>query len=125
MPIVAILLGAILIDLVARGTEREFGQQLESDFGGGSFVAWAAAIIVIGALGYVPALGKISSAAMGLVILVLVLANRGLFAQLAAVVKSPPSPAPTVALPNFLGFGSSSGSSGLGALGGGLASFLS
>lgn len=121
MPIVAILLGAIMIDLAFRGTEHEFEQQLRSDFGGGEFVAWVAAIVVIGGLGYVPALRRISTVGMALLIVVLTLKNGGLFTQLASVVTNPPAASAPVPLASYEGGGGGGGGGGgiLGALTGG------
>ncbi len=109
MPIAVILLGAICIDLAFRGTEHEFAAQLGKDFGGGQFVAWLAAMVFLGALGYVPALRKLSDLSMALVIVVLVLKNGGLLTQLGQVISSPPSAAPHVPIAAAGGGGSSSG----------------
>jgi hypothetical protein len=116
LPIAAILLGAILIDLGVRGTEHVFGAQLEQDFGGGEFLAWAAAIGILGALAYAPALRKVSTAGLTLVLLGMILSNKGAFMNLAQVVENPPSPAPSVPLPSFASGGSNSGGGGGGSL---------
>ncbi len=116
MPIVAILIGVMCLDLAFRGTEHAFAKQLAADFGGGEFVAWAAAILVLGGLGYVPALRRVSTLSLALVIVVLVLRNGGLFAQLAAVVRSPPTALAAIPLSSY--GGSPSSGSGGGLLGG-------
>lgn len=117
MPLVLILLGLMTIDTAARGTEHEFARQLGQDFGNTQFWSWAAAIAILGAIGYAPKLRKISDAAMLLVILVLVLKNGGLFAQAAKLITSPPTPAPSVPLSSYgSGSGSSSSGGGLGGL---------
>jgi uncharacterized membrane protein YgcG len=121
VPIGVILVGVSLLILAARGTEHEFAKQLESDFGQAQqFVAAIAAIIIIGALGYVTQLRTLSNLMLALVIVVLVLKNGGLFTQLAQVVTHPPAPAAAVPLSSY-GSGSSSSSSGGGmsAMGGG------
>ena len=103
MPLAAILLGAILIDLAFRGTEHEFAAQLGQDFGQGSqFIAWAAAIVILGAIGYVKPLDKVSTGLLALVILVMVIRNGGLFAQLefghhASAGRGARSPCPNMA----------------------------
>ncbi len=111
MPIVAILVGAMCLDLAFRGTEHAFAKQLAADFGGGEFVSWAAAILVLGGLGYVPALRKVSTLSLALVIVVLLLRNGGLFTQLAAVVRSPPKAMAAIPLSSYGGTGSGSSSS--------------
>jgi hypothetical protein len=125
MPLIAMLFGGILLDLAFRGTEHEFATQLEQDFGGGEFWAWAAAIWVIGAIGAIPDLRSVSNWALGLVIVVLVLVNGGFFTQAQALITNPPGAAPAVPLSsyqavNLLGGSSSSSSSsgGGGVLGG-------
>ena len=119
MPIAVILIGVILLDLAARGTEHEFATQLGADFGSGSkFLTWAAAITAIGALGYVPAIGKVSTLLLALVLTGLILRNGGLFAQLEAAILSPPSPAAAVPLSTYGSSSSSSSSSSSGSSGG-------
>jgi hypothetical protein len=98
VPLIAIALGVIMIDLAMRGTEHEFAKQLESDFGQSQFWSWVAAIWVLGAIGAVPELRRVSTAGMALVIVALVLANGGLFEQLAKVITAPPKPAPAIPL---------------------------
>jgi hypothetical protein len=119
MPLVAIIMGAILADLAFRGTEHEFAKQLGADFGQGSqFWSWAAAIAIIGALGYVDALKRPSGLLMALVVLGMVLKNGGLFQQLEAIVTHPPQAAPAVSLTSYsnpnlgLGGGGSGGGGG-------------
>jgi hypothetical protein len=102
MPIAALVIGIIMIDLAFRGTEHQFAQQAVKDFGGGSqFYAWGASIVIIGALGYVPGLQKVSSGLLALVIIVLVLAHGGAFATLAGVIEHPPAPSPSVSISSY------------------------
>ena len=107
MPIVAILLGALMIDLGFRGTEHEFAQQLGDDFSGGGFWAWLGSITIIGALGYYSPMRKVSDLGIALVVIGLALSNGGIYKQFASLLTQPPQPAPPVALPSF---SSSSGS---------------
>lgn len=110
MPVVAIILGIVLVDLGFRGTEHEFATQLGEDFGGGQFWAWLAAIAIIGAVGYYSPLKRISNLGIALVVVALVFRNSGVLAQFADVLKSPPKADPSVALPSFT-TGGTSGSS--------------
>lgn len=126
VPIAAILLGSMLLDLAFRGTEHQFAKQLGQDFGQGSkFLSWVAAIVILGAIGYVPALRTVSTAALTLLIVVLTLANGGFFQQAEALVTSPPAPYPAISLSSYstptislTGGSSSSGSNPGGWLGG-------
>jgi hypothetical protein len=125
VPLAVILTGLILIALAFRGTEHDTAKLLAADFGQGSqFWSWAAAIGVVGALGYAPRLRGVSTALLTLIILALVLKNgTGLFATLANVIKNPPAPRPAVSRSSYgnVLFGSS-GSGGGGSAGGSAAS---
>jgi hypothetical protein len=110
--IVAIVVGAVLLIVAVRGTYENAGginatdgqglfPLLKQDFepksgGGGNFLAWFAAIFIIGALGYVQELKPIANTMLALVILVLLLSNGGFFAQLKTAVSQQP-PASTLA----------------------------
>lgn len=112
MPIVAILLGAVLIDLGVRGSEHLFGQQLEQDFGQGRFLAWAATIVGLGAIGYSKTFRGVSTAGLALVLIVMVVVNGSqAFPALASFIENPPSPTPAVPLPTVNSSSSSTGSS--------------
>lgn len=87
MAFVLTLFGLLLIVTGARGTVTQFGAQVAQDVTGG-FVYYVAAIAGIGALGYVDALRTISRLFMALILIVLVLANRGFFAQFSAALKT-------------------------------------
>jgi hypothetical protein len=108
MPLVAILLGLAIIDTGLRGTEHNIAGQLGKDFGGTAFVSWAGAIIIIGGIGEFPALNKISSGLLLLVVAVMVLRNGGVFSQLSQVIDNPPAPVASVPLSNYAASGSSS-----------------
>lgn len=89
MKVLAIILGLVLVDVAVRGTYENAGGANSSDNKGlipllkgdfepgakGNFVAWFAAILLIGFVGYVPDLKPIANAMLVLVILVLLLAN--------------------------------------------------
>ena len=124
MPLAAIILGALLTDLAFRGTEHEFARQLGADFGAsGQFWPFAGSIAIVGALGYIEPLRRVSTALLALVAVVWLLSNRGVLARLAAVIEHPPQAAPAVPLGAYGSGGSGGGSSGgggiLGMLGGG------
>lgn len=91
MPFALILIGVIIAVAGIRntygitqpdGTPGLWGL-IENDFTTqGGYLVWVAAIAVIGALGYVPRLRPLSIALMALVLLVLTVSNKGIFAQL-------------------------------------------
>ncbi len=104
MPIAVILLGLILIDLAFRGTEHRTAKLLAADFGEGSrFWSWAAAIGVVGALGYAAPLRGVSTALLTLVLVALILSQGGLFEKLADVILHPPKASAAVPLTAYAG----------------------
>jgi len=107
MRILAIVFGAVLLITAANGTyeDSEFGSGdhqglwplLKTDFDTntkGNFVAWFAAIFIVGALGYIDTLKPIANTMLALLVVVLFVApgkkngNGGFFEMLKeAVVK--------------------------------------
>jgi hypothetical protein len=109
MKVLAIILGLVLVDVAVRGTYQNAGGVSASDGQGlipllkndfepgtkGNFLAWFAAILIIGMVGYIPQLKPISNLMLALVIVVLFLApnnatgSGGFFAQLEQTVSQP------------------------------------
>lgn len=94
MPLLLLLVGVILVVTSIRGTEGQFFTQLESDITGG-YLKWAAAIVAIGALGYVPKFTYPSRALLCLVAVVLVVSENGLFTDLSTDLDTTPAPTTT------------------------------
>lgn len=99
MPFILILFGILLVVVGIRNTQGQLGSLLVSDFTGTpNFWYWVAAIFIIGALGYVDELKTPSRAMLALVLITLILSNRGFFAnfvsQLQAGSATPPPPGP-------------------------------
>lgn len=93
MPIAFVIFGVFLLLAAVRWNSggSEVWTLLKSDLQGksvttgkqtGNFFAWAAAIILIGAVGYIDELKPIANTMIALVIVVLLLSNNGFFAQL-------------------------------------------
>ena len=93
MPIVLIISGIFLLTAAVRWNSggSEVWTLISSDLQGksvstgkqtGSFFVWAAAIVLIGAVGYIDELKSVSNTMLALVIAVLLLSNNGFFAQL-------------------------------------------
>jgi len=91
MAFVLVTVGILMIVTGAKGTYAAFGSQVASDFTGSQpFTYWLAAIGGIGALGYVDALRTFSRLFMSLILVAMVLANKGFFAQFTAALKQGP-----------------------------------
>ncbi len=91
MAFVLAMVGLLMIVTGAKGTYAQFGAQVAKDFTGPQpFTYWIAAIGAVGAVGYIEALRVPSRMFMALLILAMVLANKGFFAQFQAALKSGP-----------------------------------
>lgn len=124
-----LIAGVLLIVSGVKGTEVKLGAQLQQDLLGGpndqsGFLAWLAALLIIGALGYIPALAKPSKYLLILLLVVILFANNGFFGQLftsIATIQQPNTKAEPATPLNSYGAGGSggSGSGGSSSSGGG------
>lgn len=80
MPFALIFVAVALLVAAFRGTQQCLFTLVKSDITSG-FFKWGAAILLIGALGYVKALAPVSTALIVLLIVVLFLKNGGFFTQ--------------------------------------------
>lgn len=79
----------MLVLVGLNGDPAKLYSLVANDFvGPQSFVYWFLAILVLGAIGYIPSLEKLSKAFLVLVLIVLFLDNGGFFSQFQAFVKS-------------------------------------
>lgn len=91
MPFALVFIGLLLIVTGAKNTYREFGAELTADFTGqGNFTWWIASLGTIGALGYIKELQTFSRLFMTLIIVAMILSNRGVFAQATSALQSGP-----------------------------------
>lgn len=82
MPFALLVVGIVFLVAAVRGTHGQLFALLRETFGGKpGFIRWALAIVLIGALGYVKSLRDVSNAALTLVFVAMVLANRGFFTE--------------------------------------------
>jgi len=82
VPLALLVIGIVLITSGVRGTQDELFSLLKSDFTGpNNFMVWLAALGAVGATGYIPGLAPVSRAMLVLILVVLVLTNRGFFSQ--------------------------------------------
>ncbi len=91
MPFFLTGIGLVLVITGIRDTYSQLGAQLRSDFTGEkSFVNYALAIGLVGSMGYVDRLRAASNLFMALIIVSLVLANKGFFDKFGAAIKAGP-----------------------------------
>lgn len=96
MPVALVIIGMILLVAGIRDNVGNLGRLVAADFSGpNNFFYWAVSVIIVGAIGYVPALRNPSRAFLILILLVMVLSNRGFFTELQKAVSSVQAPQPT------------------------------
>lgn len=91
MPFALITIGVVIFATALNGTFRPFGSQLYKDLFTNSppFIYWAAALVVVGLIGYIPQVKKPADWFMVLIIVGIILANGGFFTQLQQALANP------------------------------------
>lgn len=93
MIFLALIIGVVLIVAAVRNSQGALFTALMQDVP--DFVVWAAAIIALGAVGYVPGLKPVSRGLLMLVITVIVLRNyKNVLTGFQTAWKNPPTPTP-------------------------------
>jgi hypothetical protein len=91
MPIFFLLIGVMLIVVAVNDKISELTGLIREDFSPTSNVAafpvWMVAIFVTGALGYVKALRPVANAFLVLIIVSMVLSNRGFFSKFKSAIE--------------------------------------
>jgi hypothetical protein len=89
MPFLLVIIGLTLIVSSAKNRQGDLFNLVSQDFTGpNNFVFWFVSIIIIGSLGYIKPLKPISNAFMALVVLVLLLSEKGFFSSFTAQISS-------------------------------------
>lgn len=89
MPFLFFIVGVVMVVSAVKGTNTQLLTLLKSDFtGSNNFLYWAGSILIIGAIGYIPELKPVSRAFLLLVVIVLFIHNKGVFAQATAALKA-------------------------------------
>lgn len=84
-----VFVGIMMIVTGANNNYAALGNQLRADFSGEkSFLLWIAAIGGVGALGYIPQFRKFSHYFMALILLSIILANKGFFSAFVTALKN-------------------------------------
>lgn len=96
MPFALLMFGLVLLASAIAGTQNQFLSLIIGDFSGPSnFFYWVVALVIIGAVGYIPKLKPVSDLFLILIILVLLLSKGkpsaqggGFFKQFTAALSS-------------------------------------
>lgn len=90
MALALLFTGVVFVIAAVRGKQNDLFTLLQGDMTGpNNFVFWAAAIVLIGAIGYVPKLKGFSAALLALVLVaIFVRKGAGFFDQFLAAVQS-------------------------------------
>ncbi len=87
MPFALLIIGLAVIVAGARGKSSDLITLVEEDFlSSQGYIPWAISILAIGAVGYIPRAKPISDAFLVLIVVVLILSNKGFFSNLQSAV---------------------------------------
>lgn len=105
MPFALITIGVLIFFTALNGTAGPFGKQVYADLFSedGGFVYWVAGIFIVGLIGYIPSLKKPSDTFMVLIIIAMLLKNKGFFQQLQQGLQVGPGGAATSGTPSPAG----------------------
>lgn len=91
MAFVFTTVGILMIVTGVKGTYAAFGSQVAGDFTGSQpFTYWVLAIIGVGSIGYIDSLRTVSRLFLTLILVSMIIANKGFFNQLTAALKAGP-----------------------------------
>lgn len=80
MPFILLAAGILMLVVGVRGTQDDFIKLIKEDFSGqGNFIVWILAIFVVGAIGYIPKMQTLSRLFLVLLLLTLIISNKGFF----------------------------------------------
>lgn len=105
MPFALVIIGLLMIVTGSKNTYSQFAAQVKGDFTGpNNFTFWLASFGAVGAIGYSEKLRPLSRIFLVLLLVVMILANGGVFQKLTdALRQGPISPTPPDADPSMPG----------------------
>lgn len=113
MPFVLFLLGVLFLIVAVRGTQDQFFALLKGEFSGtNNFLVWILAIVILGMIGYIKPIRPVAHSMIGLIILVMIVANKGIFARFNEAVRNPTQPTTAPAPATATGLTNSGGANG-------------
>lgn len=89
MGLFVLVIGALFVISAIRNEQGQLAAQFESDLPG--YLVWGGALTGVWLLGKIPGFQKPAILLMALVLLVIVIADRGVFANLQQAIQSPPA----------------------------------
>ena len=90
MPYALLVFGAVLFVAGIRGKNADLWALVKGDFtGNGNFIFWLVAIAIVGGAGYIKPIRPVSIAFMTLLLVVLMLSNKGVITKLQSYLQSP------------------------------------
>jgi putative exporter of polyketide antibiotics len=99
MPFALIIIGVVLVVASVRNTQGDLYTLVKGDFTGqNNYVYWMLSILLVGSLGYIPSLTKLSRVFLVLILVVLLLHKQGFFTMFQQQISA--------SLPNASGSGS-------------------
>ena len=88
MPFVLLIIGVTLLVAGVQNTQGNLFALVQGDFvNKPSFLPWIVALLAVGLLGYIDAIRSLMRAFLILIIIGILLSNKGFFAQLSAALK--------------------------------------
>lgn len=91
MPIFFLIVGILLIVVAINNKMSDLGTLIKDDFAPqgnqAGFAVWIVAIFVIGSLGYVKTFKPVANAFIALIVVIMILSNRGFFANFNKAIK--------------------------------------
>ena len=89
MPFALLFIGILLIVVGFQNTYKQFAAEVIKDFSGpGNFFYWMISIGLVGSLGYAESLKTFSRVFMALIIVAMILNNRGFFSKFSEAVET-------------------------------------
>lgn len=96
MPVLFIALGVLMLATAIKGNYQQVAAQVDSDVtGSGGFFVWIGAIVLIGGVGRAARLEGTAKMLIGLIIVVYLVSQQGIFSKAAQAVSNARAPAPT------------------------------
>jgi len=93
LPLLFLIVGVLFLITAIKGNQDQLATQIEKDFtGAGSFFVWIGAILLIGVVGAAIGMPKAAKALIALMVVVFIVAQKGLFSNLQNAITNTSAP---------------------------------